>query len=261
MVAKPLTNAAISKMIPCREITTWNHIKDKSSRYQNLTLDLKAYRFLQDKDHCEKTNNISGILVKNLIDWQEQHSNGIEVNLSPYQLTFSSLQNLSFDIALDYAKTRLISEQQLLRLISMLNLSDNATVLNALIESESMLKMLVDNFAHINIVFYGENHQDASQRTLYASYPIKFSSNIRNQWKPIAISAAELSFYFEKNYQETAAEYELIKEQPIVGMLIMAESANHKVLRNYAPLLKLRNADMLFNEVAFKITNLSMNHK
>lgn len=275
------TIAAASRknIISCQEISTWNHIHNKTSRYLNLSSELGKYRFFKDNKACNKTNNISGVLVKNIIDWEQQHSNGVEINLSSYGLTFSSLHTFSFGLKLDNYVNRIadnkaqtLKRNKLLSLMTHVNVKHSGNIFLTSLKKTTIANALTDEFIHLNIIFYGANHHDVHKKTIYASYPIQqpsalslsshFSAVSNNQfqepWKPIHISISELAFYVAKDYNEEPVEYDDVKDQSVLGVLLMAESANHKVLRNYAPSVKFNEGDMLFNEVSFSLQNITL---
>ncbi|MGJ8690857.1 MAG: hypothetical protein ACSHW0_00100 [Thalassotalea sp.] len=246
----------------CQKISFWQHINTDTFPIKHLTLPLSAYQgnmnlvsnFKQNTQGVCSTNLISVVLVKKLVDWHQQHSNGLDIDLSDLNLTFAQLSTLNLQLSIDSDKSSLPSQDFVLKQLLKLAVDK--------VRAKEITEQLVDGDFHLSLVFYGENHQAIELATIYASYALtpkpkpklKSQLNVHQyQWQ---LQPSLFQYYLEQDYQAVPADYLAVQHTLIKGLLIMAESANTKVVRNYLKEEFPAQAPEWFNEIALEINQL-----
>ena len=261
-------------LVRCSAVNTWHHMNTSPSEYIDLKQPLTVYQLQRYKGDCatasESDNqaSLSGVLVKKLVNWHQQHSNGFDINLSQHKLTFAMLEKITFQLFVEKEKTFLVKKEELIQhpwLEGYAPKPNNST--HQLLNKTAISNQLIDDLAHVKFVFYSTDHHNTALKTLYASYNLavkteQLAEQLNNQPQDVELTLAQFNYYFEQNYQPENTEYTAVKNLPIDGVLIMAESVNNKVLRNYfaADISDNLSNDFteLFNEIAIKISALSL---
>lgn len=179
-------------------ISSWNHIGEKHGVYAGLSQTSHNYQLNKRLSSSPSKTLYQLTLVKKLLNWEQQHSNGFEVSLANLHLHVEQLTQLHFKIKLSPEKSIITSNFETLSeknnwLIDSQNHIKNSTNNDAKNYTE-----LLSEQAHFTLVFYGENHGSSKQKTLYASYPFKLHFNSTQQWHTINITTNDINYYWQK---------------------------------------------------------------
>jgi len=235
------TNKSIIKP---SNVSSWNHISQKQDVYAGLNQASHRYQLKKKSGPSATQTQFELILVKKLLDWHEQHSNGIEVSLKNLELSVQQLKQLHFKIKLSSADSIITAKFESLKRQ------------NPWLEKSDKFNELLSEQAHFTLIFYGENHDNPKQKTLYGAYPFKLNFGSKQQWQTIDISPENINYYWQQNYQEQPVASESINTQMLKGFILVAESGNNKVVRNYMPNSFPKKHTEVFNEFDIALTDL-----
>lgn len=238
--------AAETNVIEANKVSSWNHIGSKQGVYAGLSQAAQKYQLNKKFTSSPSKTLYELTLVKKLLNWEQQHSNGIEVSLANLNLQVEQLNQLHFTIKL--------SPENSIFTANIETLSDK----NAWLHHSQDYKELLSKQANFNVIFYGEHHDNSQRKTLYGAYPFKLAFDANQQWLDIKITPSDLNYYWQKNYQEEATSIANIAKQRLKGFILVAESGNTKVVRNYIPKSFPTKHIEVFNEFAITLTGLQI---
>jgi len=243
--AETITKSNLT-FIKANNVSGWNHIGEKHGVYAGLSQAAHKYQLHKDLTFSSRKTLYQLTLVKKLLNWEQQHSNGIEVSLANLNLHIEQLTKLHF-------KLKLSPEQSIIT-------SDFETLIeknNWLNDAKSFTKLLSEK-ANFTLIFYGENHETPEKITLYAAYPFKLPLNSNQLWHDINISTNDLNFYWQQNYQEETSSATEVAKQKWQGFILVAESGNSKVVRNYIPNDFPKDYTEVFNEFDISLSDIQI---
>lgn len=236
--------------IKASKVSSWNHIGEKHGVYAGLSQASHKYQLNKRLASSSSKTLYELTLVKKLFNWEQQHSNGFEVSLDNFNLHVEQLDLLHFKIKLSPEQSLITSNFE--------TLSEQNNWLNNTQNHAENYKELLSEQAHFTLIFYGENHANPKQKTLYAAYPIKLSIDLKQPWHTINITANDLNYYWQKNYQEEVVFVTEVAKQKWQGFILVAESGNSKVVRNYIPASFPKEYTEVFNEFDITLTDLQI---
>ena len=231
------------------KVSSWNHIGGKYDVYAGLSQAVHKYQLNKQLTSSPSTTIYELTLVKKLLDWDQQHSNGFEVSLHNLDLHVEQLNQLHFKIKLSPLGSVINS--------TLKALSEK----NTWMENPQNYTELLSEQAHFTLIFYGKNNNDAKQRTLHGAYSFTLKSDSKQRWKSVNISPENINYYWQKNYQQEPASITDIKAQTWQGFILVAESGNTKVVRNYIPASFPKKYTEVFNELDIALTDLQITLK
>jgi len=236
--------------IEASKVSSWNHIKDKQSVYSGLSQAPHKYQLNTQFPSSSGKTLYKLTLVKKLLNWHQQHSNGLEVSLAHLNLHVEQLQQLHIKIKLSPENNIITADfKALTKHNSWLTCpKDNAEKFAALLSEQ----------AHFTLILYGKNHGNAKQKTLYAAYPFKLAIDSKQQWHTINITKNDLNFYWQQNYQEETTSATEVAKQKWQGFILVAESGNSKVVRNYIPDDFPKDYTEVFNEFDVSLSDIQI---
>jgi len=236
-------------LISPNNVASWNHIGEKHGAYAGLSQAAHRYQLKTQTSPASQQPLFQVTLVKKLFNWEQQHSNGIEVSLDNLNLSVDQLNQLHFKIKVSPSD-------------SIANASfDALSEQNPWLQGNKKFTKLLSEQANFTLIFYGENHHDAKQNTLYGAYPLKVKLDSSQHWLDINITAADLNYYWQQNYKEKPASIAAIATQKLKGFILVAESGNTKVVRNYIPDSFPNKFTEVFNEFSIVITGFEVTSK
>jgi len=243
--ASVITKAETS-FIETSKVTSWNHIEEKQGVY--ATLNQAAQKYQLNKQVTSSTNNpfYQITLVKKLLNWEQQHSNGVEVSLQTLNLQVKQLNQLHFKIKL--------SPENSIITTNVAALSEK----NPWLPPSQDYTALLSKHANFTLVFYGEHHDNSQSKTLYGAYPFKLAFDSKQQWLDINITPADLNYYWQQDYQEEPTSLAKVGTEKLLGFILVAESANTKVVRNYTPKTFPKQHIEVFNEFSITLKDLKV---
>ena len=238
-----------STLLNVTHIQSWNHTSKHSPEYAQLQHPKENYELqIQSAD---STPEIKMTLVKKLVDWREQHSNGLKLMLSDFGMSFGEFEELSFTLQVDGTNARVVST------------SAELIAPNPWLQEKSRdLTPLASERANFMLTLYGKENDDQSIATPLGQY--KFDVEVNDsgsKFTTLRISQQELAFFWQQNYNETPCSLESIQALQIVGAILVAESGNGKVSRNYARDIYSDSAVEVFNELPVNISQLTLVRK
>ncbi|NQZ27925.1 MAG: hypothetical protein HRT55_16590 [Colwellia sp.] len=238
--------AADKTFVEASKISSWNHIREKLGVYAELNQAAHKYQLYKRLASSPGKALYELTLVKKLINWEQQHSNGFEVSLDNLNLNLSveQLNQLHFKIKLSPEKSIITSSLETL------------SKQNTWLKNTYNYKVILLVQANFTLMFYGENHGNSKQKTLYAAYPFKLDIDSKQHWHAINIKPEDLNYYWQQNYQEEPALVTQVATQKWQGFILVAESGNSKVVRNYIPTSFPKEYTEIFNELDITLTNL-----
>lgn len=232
--------------IEASKVSGWNHIGEKHGVYAGLSQAAHKYQLHKGLTSLSSKTLYQLTLVKKLLNWEQQHSNGIEVSLANLNLHVEQLTKLHFKLKLSPEQSIITSDFE--------TLSEKNNWLN---DAKSFTKLLSEK-ANFTLIFYGKNHQAPEKRTLYAAYPFKLPINSKSQWHDINISTNDLNYYWQKNYQEESVYAKDVTKQKWQGFILVAESGNSRVVRNYLPDTFPKEYTEVFNELNISLIDMQI---
>jgi len=241
--AEKITQAS-QAFIKASKVSSWNHIGEKHGVYAGLSQASHKYQLNKRLSSLSSKTLYELILVKKLLDWEQQHSNGIEVSLDGLDLNVEQFNQLHFKIKLSALDSIITSSLETLN------------KKNTWMKSTENYKELLSEQAHFTLIFYGKNHDNTKLKTLYGAYPFKLPMNSKEQWHGINIKSEDFNFYWQQNYHEEPVSIKDIRTQKLKGFILVAESANKKVVRNYISTSFPKEYTEVFNEFDISLTNL-----
>jgi len=247
--------------IESSKVSGWNHIGDKHGDYAALSHPLHKYQLNKKIVYSSNKPLYAVTLVKKLLNWEQQHSNGFEVSLAHLNLQVKQFTQLHFKIKLSPEQSIIIADFE--------TLSENNKWLNDIQQNTQNNKdssqnhtknfaKLLSKHTHFNLIFYGENHENPKQKTLYAAYPFKINIDSKEAWHAINITTNDLNYYWQQNYQEEPTSATEVAKQKWQGFILVAESANSKVVRNYIPAEFPKEYTEVFNEFDISVTDIQV---
>ncbi len=235
-------------LIEASKVSSWNHIGEKHGVYAGLSQNAAKYQLNKTPFSSSGKTLYQLTLVKKLLNWHQQHSNGLEVSLDELNLQVKQLTQLHFKIKL--------SPEQSIITADLEALSENNHWLATPREHAENYTKLLSEQAHFTLILYGENHGNAKKKTLYAAYPFKLAINSKLQWHTINITTNDLNYYWQQNYQEETTSATEVAKQKWQGFILVAESGNSKVVRNYIPDDFPKDYTEVFNEFDISLSDI-----
>ncbi len=232
--------------IEASQVSSWNHIGEKEGVYVGLNQTPEKYQLNKAVSSSSNTTLYHLTLVKKLLNWEQQHSNGFEVSLQKLNLQVEQLNQLHFKIKLS-PETSIITD-------NFETLSDK----NPWLHHSEEYKELLSKKAKFTLIFYGEHHDKAQRKTLYGAYPFKLAFDSKQQWLNINITPADLNYYWQQDYQEEPTSFANITTEKLIGFILIAESGNTKVVRNYRPQTFPKKYVEVFNEFSITLKDLTI---
>jgi len=238
--------AAKKSVIETNRVNSWNHIGSKQGVYAGLNQAAQKYQLNKKIIFPTKNPLYKITLVKKLLDWDQQHSNGIEVSLASLNLQVEQLNQLHFKIKL--------SPESSIFTANIETLSDK----NPWLHHSKDYKELLSKQANFTLIFYGEHHENSQGKTLYGAYPFKLAFDAKQQWLDINITPTDLNYYWQQDYQEEPTFIANIARQKLKGFILVAESGNTRVVRNYLPKSFPKKHIEVFNEFSITLKDFTI---
>ncbi|MCJ8292964.1 MAG: hypothetical protein MJK15_01025 [Colwellia sp.] len=238
--------AADKTFIEASKISSWNHIREKHGVYAELNQAAHKYQLHKRSASSPSKALYELTLVKKLLNWEQQHSNGFEVSLQTLNLQIEQLNQLHFKIKLSPEKSIITANFEAL------------SKQNPWLKNTNNYKGILSELANFTLIFYGENHGNSKQKTIYGAYPFSVKPESKQPWHAINIKAEDLNYYWQQNYQEEPALFTEVATQKWQGFILIAESGNSKVIRNYIPTSFPKEYTEVFNELDITLTDLQI---
>jgi len=206
------------------KVESWNHIAGVGQEYSNLTQSRSSYDISYKKigSGQQESLEISTILVKKIINWNRQHSNGIKLLFSDNPPKVGQLDKFTLQLKVDH---------------NQLVLPSNSIVFapyNLDIKEAEAKNGLLNNVTYLNFTLFGRFHDDQQIASILASKIVALPVKANNHdWFSLELNMADFNYYWQQNWQETTVIPKEVKQEDILGMLITAESKNTKTLRHY----------------------------
>jgi len=246
-VVEKLNDSNVYDVSAKRElISHWNHVATYPQEYPQVKpYHAKQYGLTYSaQSPCYQPNSLATTLVKKIANWQRQHGNGLEFDLTNSNSTFASVDSLHLRLKLNSQHSQLP------------NNSDVKSTLAPYI-SDEILTELDDENGYLRFTFYGRNHADNDVATIYGDIIIRLSPiEHGDHWLNISIPFSDLSYSSQINYQEQPVTAEQLAQEPIKGLLITAETKNGKTLRHYLLDDFPENAPEIIKEAAIEIEQI-----
>ncbi|NLF03517.1 MAG: hypothetical protein GX593_00630 [Actinomycetales bacterium] len=206
----------------------WNHASTASA---GLALPATRYRvsgdYYQPDPTCDGERTLDLVLVKRLVDWYDQHVNGVESTFLGEEVTFGQLTDLTLELRLRPEHTVLPTPQ------------DVAAGLGDVLTSEQ-LTSLDKGLVNLELTLFGEG-QRGDRPYVGASTIIELDpAELGEDWVQVRVPVDELDFYTEVTYDRTPAELDEYADLLVAGLRINPESADgttarHHLLDDFVP--------------------------
>ncbi len=244
--------------IESSKISSWNHIGEKHGDYAALSHPSHKYQLSKKLASSSSKPFYEITLVKKLVNWDQQHSNGFEVSLAHLNLQIQQLSQLHFKLKLSPEQSIINADFEALSENNkwLSNSQQNINIPNE--TNANKFTNLLSEQAHFTLILYGENHQNSKQKTLYAAYPFKVNINSKESWHAINITNNDLNYYWQQNYQEQQTSAIAVAKQKWLGFILVAESGNGKVVRNYIRDDFPKEYTEVFNELDISLIELQI---
>ena len=219
-----VSSTKISSVHSHIKVASWNHISGADQEFSNLSQESSAYEISYRQVFAEhgESLEINTVLVKKIINWTRQHSNGIKLIFSDKAPTIGQLDKLIFELRIDYNRLTLPSN---VRIFEPYELGANKA---------EAAKGLLSDTGYLNFTLFGRFHDDQQIATILATKIVAMPTLAdHGYWFTLELKVADFHYYWQQAWQETPVNREEVKQKEILGLLITAESPNTKTLRNY----------------------------
>jgi len=206
------------------EVESWNHTIGAEQEFANLTQNSAAYNISYlylEAGHGESVE-VTTVLVKKVINWTRQHSNGIKLIFSENPPTVGQLEKLTFELRIDKNQLTLPND---IKIFNSYQLGDKRA---------EAAKALLSDIAYLNFTLFGRFHDDQQRASILATKIVALPMVAENQdWLSLELNMSDFHYYWQQNWQETTVIRKEVEQEKILGLLITAESKNTKTLRHY----------------------------
>lgn len=248
LVGDNTSSLSISSSQKRIEVESWNHISAAEQEFANLTQTSDAYdiSYQHVLTKSGESLEINTILVKKIIDWTRQHSNGIKLIFSETSPTVGQLDKLTFKLSIDLNQLTLPNNVEI---FSSYQLGDKRA------EAE---KALLSDIAYLNFTLFGRFHDDQQRASILATKIVALPMSADNQdWFSLELNVADFDYYWQQDWQERSAKHKEVIQEKILGLIITAESKNTKTLRNYLASDLPADFEEHFIEIPIKLSTSS----
>jgi len=199
----------------------WNHASTASS---GLVLPATRYRisgdYFQPDETCGGERTLDLVLVKRLVDWYDQHVNGVESTFRGEDVRFGDVTDITLELRLRPEHTVLPTPD-----VVAASLSD---VLNP-----EQLAELDTGLVNLELTLFGEG-ASGDRPFLNAGTIIELDpSQWGEDWVRVRVPFEDLEVYTEENYERTPAELTDHADLLVAGLRINPESAHGNTVRHY----------------------------
>ena len=182
----------------------WNHITNED-KWRTLKQMPPAYA------PPSTSSQPKMVLVKKYQDWEQQHSNGLILDLhNPAKFDLDTKLVIRYRITKE--NTHLLTQQQLLEAFQSQT-------------TDSILRVLDDENAYLEC-------QLRAGETWAFSFMLKVSSDQFDQWQEVQIRLQEMDKWTLENYRRIEKQALDFQGKRIENIMIVAETKTRKVLRN-----------------------------
>lgn len=201
----------------------WNHSNNENkSRAEWAKLNVSnhaTYDFATNakvNDSCNGVDTINMVLVKKIADWDFQHSNGFEKNITADGIEFGDIESVIIDLKINSAKTFLPSIDSL-----------KSTYANHV--SGGVIDEIESGKVNIGMVIY----DGKTEPVLDAKRIIQLDQSLlADQWVRLTIPMKDLQFCSNASYHCTPKTLADLSNKVIAGIQFVGETKTGAVLRS-----------------------------
>lgn len=201
----------------------WNHSNNENkgrAEWAKLNVSNHAtYDFATSakvNDSCNGVDTINMVLVKKIADWDFQHSNGFEKNITADGIEFGDIENIIIDLKINSAKTFLPSIDSL-----------KSTYANHV--SGDAIDEIESGKVNIGMVIY----DGKTEPVLDAKRIIQLDQSLlADQWVRLTIPMKDLQFCSNASYYCTPKTLADLSNKVIAGIQFIGETKTGAVLRS-----------------------------
>lgn len=157
-------------------------------------------------------SRVEVILVRKLFNNKNQHVNGLEFDLSEYNLTFDDISSFKLNLLISKKFSHLPMVPQGMKNIS----------------PEFIDKLFSPNH-HFAVTFYGQFHNKIDVSTTYVKALV--SAEASEKASNVVVAAEDMSSYNSQNYRNNPASTDDLATK-VYGMIITADTAGVTTLEN-----------------------------
>ncbi len=199
----------------------WNHASTASD---GLALPATRYRisgdYFQPDETCGGERTLDLVLVKRLVDWYDQHVNGVESTFRGEELRFGDVTDITLELRLRPEHTALPAPD------------DVAAGLAGVLTPEQLAE-LDSGLISLGLTLFGEG-ASGERPFLNAGTIIELDpATWGDDWVRVRVPFEDLEVYTEENYERTPVELTDYADLLVAGLRINPESAHGNTVRHY----------------------------
>jgi hypothetical protein len=207
------------------DVSGWNHLDTSSVLLNDIKHPSNSYQLetLENINDANQQLNVSVVLLRKIANWEQQHTNGIKINLAERGMSFGDFKSFSVGIVYDQLNSIIP------RAVQAINYYDD--VINKGIVKSQWLKEMLSESPVISFTLFGEAQEEQAIATPMAVF--NYSASLKNMENTVIIKAADFNYFWQQHYQEQKVGSATLESQKIMAMLITLDTSNNRTLRSY----------------------------